>query len=184
MALTNDIQTQQFTRKVLRAFAEITEYRVLKKGEFLLQAGDIERHLYLIEEGAVKVFFGMEEEERIIRLGYNGSMLNSISSFLSGRPSEFFIEAIKQTRVKLLPQDSLKHLIHESQESLAQYNSFLETLLISQIDREMDLLIPSPARRLERVLKRSPHVFQYVPLKYIASYLRMNPETLSRIRKS
>jgi hypothetical protein len=42
--------------------------------------------------------------------------------------------------------------------------------------------LPEPERRLARLLKRSPHIFQLVPKKYIASYLRMTPETLSRLR--
>jgi CRP/FNR family transcriptional regulator, anaerobic regulatory protein len=60
----------------------------------------------------------------------------------------------------------------------------LETLLTQQIEREVDLLTASPTERLSRVLKRSPNLFQEVPLKYIANYLRMTPETLSRIRNS
>jgi CRP/FNR family transcriptional regulator, anaerobic regulatory protein len=60
----------------------------------------------------------------------------------------------------------------------------MESLIVQQIEREVDLLTASPTERLARVLKRSPNLFQEVPLKYIASYLRMTPETLSRIRNS
>ena len=51
------------------------------------------------------------------------------------------------------------------------------------LERETDLLIKSPQVRYEKVLKRSPQLFQEIPLTYIASYLRMTPETLSRLRK-
>ena len=60
----------------------------------------------------------------------------------------------------------------------------LENLITQQMEREVDLLIESPAERLKRILERSPNLFQHVPLKYIANYLRMTPETLSRIRNS
>ena len=60
----------------------------------------------------------------------------------------------------------------------------MEYLIYTQLEREKDILISSPHTRYERVLKRSPQVFQYVPHKYIASYLRMSPETLSRLKKS
>lgn len=53
-----------------------------------------------------------------------------------------------------------------------------------EIEREIDILTFSPAERLNRVQERSPHLFQEIPSKYIAAYLRMTPETLSRIRKS
>ncbi len=57
-------------------------------------------------------------------------------------------------------------------------------LIYEQLEREKDILIHSPRKRYERVLKRSPQLFQEIPHKYIASYLRMSPETLSRIKKS
>ena len=58
-----------------------------------------------------------------------------------------------------------------------------ERALLGRIEREIDLLTPSPKERYARLLKRSPHVFQLFPHKYIASYLRMTPETLSRLKK-
>ncbi|WP_317127531.1 MULTISPECIES: hypothetical protein [Chryseobacterium] len=60
----------------------------------------------------------------------------------------------------------------------------LEDLVLQQVEREKDLLISAPKERYERVLKRSPQLFQQIPDKYIANYLRMSPETLSRLKKS
>jgi hypothetical protein len=76
------------------------------------------------------------------------------------------------------------NLLNEHTDNLRQYVALLESLITQQIEREIDLLITSPSERLNRVLERSPNLFQEVPLKYIASYLRMTPETLSRIRNS
>ncbi len=61
--------------------------------------------------------------------------------------------------------------------------TILEQLVYQQIERERDLLTASPADRYHRVLERSPQLFQEVPNKYIAAYLRMTPETLSRLKK-
>ena len=86
--------------------------------------------------------------------------------------------------MKEISKAGLVSLRNESDENLRQYIELLESLVTQQIDREIDLLITSPTQRLKRVLDRSPNLFQHVPLKYIASYLRMKPETLSRIRNS
>jgi len=60
-----------------------------------------------------------------------------------------------------------------------------EQALLGRIEREIDLVTYSPKERLDRLFNRSPHLFQLFPHKYIASYLRMTPETLSRmLRKS
>ncbi len=60
----------------------------------------------------------------------------------------------------------------------------LENLGVQQLEREIDLLKNSPKERYERVLKRSPQLFQEIPNRHIANYLRMSPETLSRLKKS
>lgn len=74
--------------------------------------------------------------------------------------------------------------IQAQPERVDAWMQILEQLIYQQLERELDLLIESPSERLNRVLKRSPNLFQEIPLKYIASYLRMTPETLSRLRKS
>lgn len=173
-----------FTQKILEAFSFVGEEIELQKGDFLIREGDIEKNLYLIESGAVRVYYLSEFEEHTIRLGYDDSILNSLSSFITEKPSEFYIEALRKTKIKYISKEKLMELVNENEESLKMYVQLLETLVTQQIDREIDLLIPSPTERLNRVLKRSPNVFQHVPLKYIASYLRMKPETLSRIRNS
>jgi CRP-like cAMP-binding protein len=86
--------------------------------------------------------------------------------------------------LQVISREKLYQLVNENETSLKQYILLLETLITQQIDREIDLLITSPSERLNRVLSRSPNLFQEIPLKYIASYLRMKPETLSRIRNS
>lgn len=174
----------EFSKKLIEAIHSAAQKRVVPKGEYLIKAGDIEQNLYFIENGAVRVFYLTEFEEHTIRLGYTGSIINSLSSFLKGTPSEFYLEAIRKTELKVISKKDLRKLIHESTDNQKGYIDMLELLVTQQIEREIDLLITSPIERLNRVLERSPNLFQEIPLKYIASYLRMKPETLSRIRKS
>ncbi len=175
---------KNFAEKLLFSFNQTGEEKVLSKGELLLKEGDIETNLYLVQTGAIRVFYLSEFEEQTIRFGYEGSLINSLSSFIKATPSDFYIEAIRKSSIKIISKDKVLKLAHENRESLLQYIQLLETLITQQIDREIDLLITSPSERLKRVLERSPNLFQEIPLKYIASYLRMKPETLSRIRSS
>jgi CRP-like cAMP-binding protein len=171
-----------FIQKLLRSIETGSEAKTVNKGEFLLKEGETEKHLYWVESGALRVFYLSDMEELTIRLGYTGSFINSLASFLTGNPSEFYVEAIRKTKIRFISKTALQQLAHQDMETLSQYTSLIELLVTQQIEREIDLLISSPSERLQRVLKRSPNVFQEVPLKYIASYLRMTPETLSRIR--
>ena len=175
---------QDFAEKILTSFKETGVRTLVGKGEYLTREGEVERNFYLVESGAVRVFYLTEHEEHVIRLGYAGSFINSLSSFIKETPSEFYIEAIRKTAVRVMNKHTLMQLAYANTENLQQYTVLLEALVTQQIDREIDLLIASPSERLQRVLSRSPDLFQHVPLKYIASYLRMTPETLSRIRNS
>ena len=177
--MNEQIGKLEFLYNISEAFKE-TEAIPFKKGELLTREGTIEKNLFYIEDGAVKIYYQSELNEHIIRLGYSGSILNSLTSFLTQSPSELIIEVIRETKVKILKRSQVMNIIKNS----TGYEIFLEKLITEQLEREIDLLQDSPNKRLERVLKRSPHLFQHIPLKYIATYLRMSPETLSRIRNS
>ncbi|MBL1222574.1 Crp/Fnr family transcriptional regulator [Chryseobacterium sp. L7] len=160
------------------------ETKEFKRNELLKTSGSIDTDIYFVENGSVRIFMMDEDEERIIRFGYMGNIIVSLDSFLSGKPSDLYIQAIKKTRVRTASKKEFYEFIQSSEEHLKFWNSILEDLVLQQMEREKDLLINSPKERFERVLKRSPKLFQEVPNKYIANYLRMSPETLSRLKKS
>lgn len=158
--------------------------KIVQRYEFLKIKDETDTHIYFVEEGSVRLFMMDEDEERIIRFGYAGNIIVSLDSFLTEKPSDFYIQAIKKTKVKVASKKDFYGFIQSSDEHLKLWTIILEDLILQQIEREKDLLINSPRERFERVLKRSPQLFQEIPNKYIANYLRMSPETLSRLKKS
>lgn len=160
------------------------QHKKFKRNEFVKTSGSIDTKVYFVEEGSVRLFIVDENEERIIRFGYKGNIIVSLDSFLSEKPSEFYIQAIKSTSLKVATKKDFFEFINSNNDYLKLWNSILEDLVLQQLEREKDLLITSPKTRYERVLKRSPQLFQEIPNKYIANYLRMSPETLSRLKKS
>ncbi|PWN69386.1 Crp/Fnr family transcriptional regulator [Chryseobacterium phosphatilyticum] len=160
------------------------EKREFKRNEFLKISGSTDHQIYYIEKGSVIIFMNDEKEERIIRFGYKGNIVVSLDSFLSGKPSDLFIQAIKKTTVQIASKNDFYEFIRSDQENMNFWIKVLEDLVLQQLEREKDLLINSPRERFQRVLKRSPQLFQEIPNKYIANYLRMSAETLSRLKKS
>lgn len=169
--------------RLLRELLVVSAERKVSRNEFLVTAGKVDQHIYFIESGAVRVFLQTELEELTIRFGYRGSFITAITSFIGGTPSEFYIQAIRATTVRVISKAQFVEFIARDVRYLELYTKILEGLILQQMEREIDLLTQSPTERLQRVLLRSPKVFQEIPSKYIASYLRMTPETLSRIRK-
>ncbi|GAA4144622.1 Crp/Fnr family transcriptional regulator [Sphingobacterium kyonggiense] len=150
---------------------------------FLKVKGSVDTNLYFIESGSLRIFVLDEHEEQIIRFGYKENLIISLDSFLTGKPSDLYIQAIKKTIVKVVTKEQIdKYLKNENNQKL--WIKILENLVIQQMEREIDILTNSPRERYERVLKRSPQLFQEIPNKHIANYLRMSAETLSRLKKS
>ena len=157
---------------------------VLKRNEYLITKEAINTDLFLVNEGSLRVFIEDEEEEHTIRFGYKNSIITALDCFLTEQPTKFYIQALKKCRLKMISKNRFTKIMQSSKENRQLWEQLLQGFVYQQIEREIDLITYLPQKRFENVLQRSPQVFQEIPLKYIASYLRMTPETLSRILKT
>ena len=156
---------------------------ILERNDFLKVKGSIDSNVYYVESGSLKVFVLDEYEEQIIRFGYKENLLASLDSFLTGRPSAFYIQAIKKTTLRVITKQQIEKFL-QKESNRVLWTRILEGLILQQLEREIDILTNSPKERYQRVLKRSPQLFQEIPNRLIANYLRMSAETLSRLKKS
>ncbi|MCG8207295.1 Crp/Fnr family transcriptional regulator [Tenacibaculum finnmarkense] len=156
----------------------------LKRNDFLINKGDLNTNLYLVKEGSLRVFIEDDNEEHTIRFGYKKSIITAFDCFLTEKPTFFYIQALKKCELKVISKINYMRFINSKKEYQDVWNVFLNDFMYQQIEREIDLITYSPQKRFNRVFKRSPQLFQEIPQKYIASYLRMAPETLSRILKN
>lgn len=164
-------------------FHQSTKSITLNRGEYLLQQGKIDANVYFVEEGSLQVFILNDGQEQIIRFGYQFNIIVALDSFLTQSPTIYNIQAIKKSKIKIIPKSTIDDFLLKA-ENKNWWIGVLENLVVQQLDREVDILTASPKERYERVLRRSPQLFQEIPNKYIANYLRMTPETLSRLKKS
>lgn len=158
--------------------------RMINRNEYIKVAGSNESHLYHILSGSVRIFMIDENEEHTIRFGYQNSIVTCLDSFLTNRPTSFYIQALKKTELRAVTKTDFNVLMDQTPMNQNLWKQILEAFVIQQMERETDLLTKQPEERYRRVLARSPQLFQEIPHKYIASYLRMSPETLSRLKKS
>ncbi len=155
----------------------------LKRNDFLKMGGSKDTKLYYVLSGSLRMFVMDESEELTIRFGYKDSFVASLDSFISEEESDLYIQAIKGTELKVISKSRFMEFVESTPENHKVWIEILTQLIRQQMERERDILTTSPEERYKRVLARSPQLFQEIPLKYIASYLRMTPETLSRIKK-
>lgn len=156
----------------------------LKRNEYLVVKGNVEVNLFYIVSGALKIFVIDESNEQIIRFGYKNNFITALDSFITGKPTILYIQALKDTKLKSISKTTYSSLLNSTESNRKLYDEIQKQLIIQQMEREVDILMTSPLKRYRRVLQRSPQLFQEIPNKYIASYLRMSPETLSRLKKS
>ena len=168
----------------MKEIVELSDKEItIERNEFLKVKGSIDTNLYYIESGSLRIFVLDNYEEQTIRFGYKENLIVSLDSFLTGKPSDLYIQAIKKTVVKAITKEQID-LFLEKENNQNLWTKILENLIVQQMEREIDILTSSPKERYERVLKRSPQLFQEIPNRHIANYLRMSAETLSRLKKS
>ena len=156
----------------------------VNRNEYVKVGNSIDTNIYFIVDGSLRIFVIDETEEHTIRLGYKNNIIAALDSFISNKPSDLYIQALKKTKLKVVGKETFLDFIERSPENSNLWRIMLGELIYQQMERERDILTSSPEERYKRVLERSPRLFQEIPHKYIASYLRMAPETLSRIIKS
>ncbi|WP_233821128.1 Crp/Fnr family transcriptional regulator [Dyadobacter sp. CY312] len=162
-------------------FDRLTKYlvpRQLKKNEILLDQGQICRAVYFISSGSAYQFRYEDIEEKITDLHLPKEWCLNYSSFISQAASQNIIKANSETTALELSVTALHELIAQSPVFL-QLGKILQgaTTRTQYLDNSM-----SPSERYNDLIKNRPLILQMFPLKIIASYLNMTPETLSRVR--
>ena len=160
-----------------------TAERHLKRGEYLMLPGHRDRNLYYVRSGTLVATAEIDGEEQCLRFGYPGDIVAAIDTHVGDAPSHLGIRALRRTELRVANYADYRAFIQAEAARREAWEQLLTWLVKGLLEREIDLLTPSPEERYRRVLARSPRLFQEVPAKYIANYLRMTPETLSRIKK-
>src|SRR6476660_7712479 len=80
---------------------------ILDRNEYLKVKGSIDTNVYYVESGSLRAFVLDDYEEQVIRFGYQGNLIVALDSFLTGRPSDLFIQAIKKTELKVITKQQM-----------------------------------------------------------------------------
>ena len=159
--------------------------RIFLKGEFLITEGYKDDNIYYISSGIVRfVANSFEEKEYTFDFGFPNDFVNSYNSYKNGVPSEFSIQAISVVNTYIINKEIIKQVIDNNKDYLLLFIQVLEELLIKKTKREEMLIKKTPRDIYKYLIEKEPYFIQNIPLKYIASYIGITPQALSRIRRS
>lgn len=154
------------------------------KGEMILKEGEICRQFLYIDKGLVRQFYFKHGKEVTEHLGQEHTIVMCIESLFKEEPTKLQVEALEPTTVYALPKADLERVAMHNVNIQILYRKILEeSLIVSQIHADL-VRFETAQDRYKKLCKLCPQVVLRAPLVYIASYLQMTPETLSRVRAS
>lgn len=170
------------THDELDVLEELLVPMKFKKGEMIIKEGDVCRNIYYVETGLVRQFYFKKEKNVTEYFAIDHTIFMCIESLFKEEPSHQQVEALENTVVYALPKQKLESVALHCQNIQILYRKILEeSLIISQIHADL-VRFESAQERYQRLCKMNPQLVLRAPLLYIANYLQMTPETLSRVR--
>lgn len=168
----------------IKLFSEIIRCRKFHKGDIILADGEICTCLSYIEKGLTRQHYVKHDKDMTEHISCEGGVVFCIDSYFNGTPTHLVIEALESTVIWEMPRDSMEILAETNSDLAYLYRRFMEdSLMLSQIKADI-LRFESAKDRYTRLLQMFPKIIQRTPLTYVASYLQMSLETLSRVRSS
>jgi len=159
---------------------EKLQLKKLNKGDFLLKKGELCSSVYFIVEGDL-FRYRIEDEVniKVLELRTANEWILDHQSFVKRTPADSYIKAFTNALTYELTMDAIHDLISKST-SFFQLGTILESSNVEMMALQQ---LDGPDAKYHYVLDNRPELLQRFPLKMIASYLNMTPETLSRVRK-
>ncbi len=168
----------------IQALANILQPMKLLKGERVFPEGEICGAMYFVDKGMVRQFYYKNGKDVTEHFSYEGRIVFCIESFLKQEPSRLMVETLENSMLYAIPRESLHLLMSTNQEILTLYRKILEHALISSQEHADSQRFENASERYSRLLRTKPEIILRAPMVYVASFLQMTPETLSRVRST
>ncbi|MDP4219552.1 MAG: Crp/Fnr family transcriptional regulator [Bacteroidota bacterium] len=154
----------------------------LRKKEFYLQSGEVCRQVTYVNKGCLRTYFpGEDGKEHTLYFAVEDWWIGDIESFHSGNPTKFFIQALEDCELLIMPKSGYDKMSRELPKYQEWYQMKVRNAYMASIKRYSDFKSGSAEDRYRNLMKFQPHILQRVASKYIADYLEIEPESLSRL---
>ncbi|MFT3679619.1 MAG: Crp/Fnr family transcriptional regulator [Ferruginibacter sp.] len=164
------------------ALNDCFEEVMLAKNEYLLTEGQVCRHLYFLEKGALRGYYNLDGKEVTHWFGFENDFVTSFHSFITGEAAVENLQLMEGSILWRISKDKLQELLNRHHEIERLLRMAYEKYYIRLEERFVNAHFKTAKERYEDLLLQAPHIIERIPLGCIASYLGISQETLSRIR--
>ena len=155
----------------------------VNKNSTLIKVGVIEDYLSFIAEGIVRIFIPQEDSDLTFGFVFENEFVTAYDSFITQTPSHYQIETLTNTTLWRISFEDLQAVYKKNKSGNLIGRKMAENMFLIKSKREISLLNKSAEQRYLDLFLERPKLLKHIPLKYIASYIGVTPQALSRIRK-
>lgn len=157
--------------------------KIVQKNQFLLQKGQFCQELVVIEKGCFKIFHQLEDRQINVQFAFENMSVGEMHSFITQKPSKYSIQALEDAKVWLIKHNDLEELYRQFN-SIQQFGLKLTEMILAEcIERLTSFQFEEAHVRYQRIANNSNYVNR-IPLKDLASFLGLTPNSLSRLRRT
>jgi CRP-like cAMP-binding protein len=174
--------TVPLTAEELQLIDIYFERKILSKKDFLLQDGKICNFIAFIVNGTIRHFHIKDGVEKTCDISFENSWVTDFQSFTHNTPCIMNLQAMEETTVFIIQKENLYKLYKDCNKFETFGRLMAEQVAQRATEIAMSLSSDKPEERSKNLLQKQPDLFQRIPQKFIANFLGVSPESLSRIR--
>lgn len=161
---------------------EVATVLSIKKKDILVEQGKRSDCIYFLTNGLFRAFSNRDGQEDTLMFAVDGDPFASIHSMVADEPATYSWQALDNSEVYAIPFTEFKRLLHEHNDLLWWLAKVFADELYNLERRQNWIGDNDASQRYDSLLKVRSKIINRIPVKYIAQYLKVKPETLSRIR--
>lgn len=156
----------------------------VRKRQFILNAGDVCENMIFVERGLLRSFADDKDgSEHVMQFATEGWWISDTASFLTREESKYHIEALEESELFLMTKQSMEQIMDIVPQMQRYFLTLMQNHIIA-LQRRINVVQSMSAEETYLALMNvNPDLINRAPQQYIASYLGITPETLSRVRK-
>ncbi|WP_312553882.1 Crp/Fnr family transcriptional regulator [Empedobacter brevis] len=173
----------QISEEEKAVILDLFRLKEFKNGDFFLKEGDVCKNVGFIEKGLVRYFINDEGEEKTYEFGKENEFTSNYESFVPQLPSRQSIQFLEDSKVWVISNSNLEKLYTSVANGERFGRIVIGQVFIETLKNLNSFYTDSPQQRYEDFIRKHPDLNQRISQYYIASYVGVKPQSLSRIRK-